>query len=256
MKKSIILFLFLASLISCTANNTVTEDIFKTEKEGMKEVNNNATIEVIVGEQIKLFSYAEYPRGNPSDKIQWSVSNTSLANLNNGVLTALALGSVTVIAKSTENPAKNKRFIFKIVKEKIIPATPTPVGESTPLVSVSSGMTANPNSTPNPNSSASNSPVTSPTPIPIPTPSKLAIDNAEKISFITGQIYNTDGSPVKNCKITATSIDKSLVWSTEQTVKDGVYLIKDVPINVVIDLIVEKDGWTTRTEHFNKNSNS
>jgi len=224
MKRIIILFL-LSSIVSCgfidfTKVNKVTSNNIS------KLINKTDTIlEIEKGKEIKLINF---DGEKLSDKIEWSIDNKSLAKIDeNGMLIALNIGTTTITVKLKEDAKNVSKFKIRVIKNKTTEA----------LVS----------STPKIIETIKANPIT-----PSPTPP------IEAVSFITGNIYDIEGILIAESKITAKSLDPKVKWSAEENIINGTYVIKNMPINILISLTVEKDGWTkrTRTETFGKNSNA
>jgi hypothetical protein len=125
-------------------------------------------------------------------------------------------------------------------------------GSSEPtIIEPSSSSSDTPSTTSSPSTGSSSNPSSSATPSIIPstspTPNTTTSDTSDRATF-NGIVYNTDGLPVDEAKVTAVSIDTSTAWTGEaQITSGGAYVFKNAPVGVRILITATKDGWTSRS---------
>lgn len=145
--------------------------------------------------------------------------------------------------------------IINVVPE----STPTPSSSSSEpqesseptIIEPSSSSSDTPSTTQSPSTGSSINPSSSAKPSVIPstspTPNTTTSDTSDKATF-NGIVYNTDGLPVDEAKVTAVSIDTSTAWTGEaQITSGGAYVFKNAPVGVRILITATKDGWTSRS---------
>lgn len=78
--------------------------------------------------------------------------------------------------------------------------------------------------------------------------------NAPESTFISGGIYDYYGKKVQNAVIVAKSTDTK--WTSEPEIAiNGFYIIRNIPISNIIELIVSKQGYTSQTFYYSPKSN-
>lgn len=130
----------------------------------------------------------------------------------------------------------------------------------------SPGPTSNPTIQPTSSSIAtpvptSSIPSTTPptSPVATPTPVLDSTGNTSDISELTtvnGKIYDDNGTPLNDVKVTIKSVDPAHNFSSEVNTINGSYIFRNVPVGVRLELTAFKsDSWTKRTQSYVAKSN-
>ena len=109
-------------------------------------------------------------------------------------------------------------------------ANPTPAATPTPAVSPTPAATADPNATASPE--------------PLPT-AQEDISIIEKTTF-NGKVYDDTDAPLDGVRVTAKSLNSSVVYEVETTTAGGTYAFNNAPAGVQIEITASRPGYTTR----------
>jgi hypothetical protein len=158
-----------------TANIELTPTVESVEVEPP-----SATIEV--GETLTLEATVTYGNDSTDDDVEWSSSDESVAKVEDGIVTGLTVGSVTITATSKKDATKSASAEITVVASTATP-TPTPTVTPSPTATVS----PTPSATVSPTPSATASPT--PTPVPSGTISSVTVSPASS-AITTGATLN------------------------------------------------------------------
>ena len=124
----------------------------------------------------------------------------------------------------------------------------TPAATATPETPVATATPEAPAATATPEPSvspvASTDPSASATPEPLPT-AQEDISVVEKTTF-NGKVYDDTNAPLDGVKVTARSLNTSVVYEVETTTAGGTYAFNNAPAGVQIEITASRAGYTTR----------
>jgi hypothetical protein len=155
-------------------------------------------------------------------------------------MVASVAGSLS-LAMLTGCPAPNP------VTPSVSPSAPasTPASTTTnpsPSTSASTGTT--PSATP---SSGTSSPGATGSATPSSTaPTASAPPPSTKTTIVSGTVYDETAATVDGAVVKVTSLDQSVPYSASTTTNQGSWVVNSVPEGANVEIVVTKDGWTSR----------
>jgi hypothetical protein len=121
-------------------------------------------------------------------------------------------------------------------------ATPTP-GTGTPTVAPTMAPSMAPTNGP---TAAPTTPTGSPGASTVPTTPASAPAPTGKTTIVGGNVYDEAGATVDGAVVKVNSLDTSVPYTASTTTASGSYVVNNVPEGANVEIIVSKDGWTSR----------
>ena len=155
----------------------------------------------------------EYLDGTKTEQVMWESNGNNVISVDNGVIKGLTYGAVDINIYNPDNKSQNvvfrANFVENLFNRKI----------------ECSNDISN-----------------------LPKYSSFYTDPEINVkATFTGKVFDSLGRPVDNAIITAKSIHPCVVWQGEaQQTQSGSYVFRNAPVGVKIEIIVRKDGLTTR----------
>jgi hypothetical protein len=129
------------------------------------------------------------------------------------------------------------------------PTAPTQTATPTPGASTTTGATPTPvastgtgTATPTPGTSTQPSGTTSAS----PTTQTSAPPASGKVTIVSGNVYDEASATVDGAVVKVTSLDASVPYTASTTTSAGSYVVNNVPEGANVEIVVSKDGWTSR----------
>ncbi|MEK7432739.1 MAG: hypothetical protein AABZ74_06385 [Cyanobacteriota bacterium] len=183
--------------------------IAKTD-EPKKQFNFDSRIE----SQDSFISEVEYKDGSKTEEVVWENNSNNIISVQNGIVKGIVYGSSDISIHPSNNKSQKVVFRANFVNNLIM-------------------LVPKYNDYYDYNSSYNND-----------------IDSIEDVSeksIFRGQIFDNYGISVDNAIVNAKSISPFVSWVGEpQKTQGGSYVFRNAPVGVKIEIIVRKDGLTTR----------
>lgn len=131
------------------------------------------------------------------------------------------------------------------------PGTPAP-GASTSAVpsagapSTAPSGSAGPSTTPSGSTAPSTGPSGSADPSTAPSATTSAPPPSGKTVIVSGKVYDEEGATVDGALVTVKSLNTSVPYEATATTTQGSWVVNNVPEGANVEIIVTKDGWTSR----------
>ncbi|MDB5096013.1 MAG: hypothetical protein JWM80_434 [Cyanobacteria bacterium RYN_339] len=180
-----------------------------------------------VGTTVTLAGKSPKPAASASPKASPAASATPDRSTNSATSPSPSSGSPQPRASATATPAPAASG-----QASSQTTSPTPAASATPTPA----PTVKPAPTPTPFA------FTSQTPKPFPSQPTFG----GKVTIVSGNVYDETGATVEGAVMVMRSLDASVPYVASTTTSAGSYVVNNVPEGANIELVVSKDGWTSR----------